>query len=68
MAESPKPKRTTPNQVERLVGVYIQNSRAIAYNGSLFPITYDMPQTEWQDGQVVKGEICEGVFYPHVEM
>lgn len=54
----------------QLIGVYIQNRRAIDVNGLIYPLPIEASAyiLTWENGKDVKGELSDGVFYPHVKL
>lgn len=52
-------------------GKYLQNRRAVETGITTYALPYDSDAckyiSEWSDGQMVIGEVSNGIFYPHVK-
>ena len=52
-------------------GKYLQNRRAIETGIGTYSLPTDLGAcryiSEWVDGQMIVGEVANGVFYPHVK-
>jgi hypothetical protein len=65
-----QPKQARGLSVPQLEGVYIQNRRGVLIQGTVYPIeiTASKVVLQWVDNQTVKGELDNGVFYPHIKL
>ena len=65
-------KKQAPQQVvsSQTEGCYVQNRRAISVGSTLYPLPIEASPLilTWKDGANIKGEISNGIFYPHVKL